>query len=350
MEATAVVNDKSRVLARDRLKDALHSMREHAISTTPENISVWYHYAQGDMPQLKADIDKLIKRGEPFKEATCRDLYKRYFTEMDRRKMDLLFTALRDLIFSLVEELGAFGGGVGHYGESLTDCANKLEQDIEEDELSELVARLRVETSEAKKVTEKAREKTDALSREIAELKTNLEELERSALEDSLTNVANRRAFDQVFGDFLSKSQEESLSCCLLLIDIDHFKSFNDKYGHQAGDKVLRFVAMMLRKLVKGQDFVARYGGEEFAIVLPSTSYEGGVSLSRSICNRISLSKLTVGESHLVVDPVTVSIGVSCSEKDDTPEKLFRRADACLYKAKEAGRNQVIGQHDLTVI
>ncbi|MEC8429289.1 MAG: GGDEF domain-containing protein, partial [Pseudomonadota bacterium] len=121
-------------------------------------------------------------------------------------------------------------------------------------------------------------------------------------------------------------------------------KKFNDTYGHLVGDKVLRFVALMLTKMIKGRDKLARYGGEEFAIVLPETDFAGGMSLASSIVSSIAKTRLIVGEKQDTLDPVTVSVGVACCREDDLPETLFERADQALYQAKQSGRNKAVGE------
>ncbi len=334
-------------LARQKLEAALGTMREHHVPTTPENIMVWYHYVQQDMPQLVVEVDKVIARKTPFSAQLSSQLYQRFFTEMDRRKLELLQGAIRQLITHFSEHIEVLTDGMSDFESVLTQCIEGLSGDLDETALSLLVDTLLTESKQAKRVGVDTRQKIEGLKKEIGELRSSLEELERSALEDALTSVANRRAFDQVFGEQLSLTKSSDSGCCLLLIDIDHFKKFNDKYGHQAGDKVLRFVASMLKNMTKGQDFVARYGGEEFAIILPSTAYSGGMSLARSLASNIATSRLTIDAKRKLIDFVTVSVGVSWSRKGDTTETMFRRADASLYQAKESGRNRVLGQQDL---
>lgn len=334
-------------LARKKLESALVKMQEFQIPATPENIMVWYHYIQSDMPQLNAEVEKIIARQVPFSAQLSSQLYQRFFTEMDRRKLELLRGAIRQLITHFSSHIEVLSDGIGDYEVVLTQCIDRLNDDMDEESLSRLLDNVLSESRQAKKVSAAAREKIDALNQEISQLRTSLQELERSALEDALTGVANRRAFDQVFGEQLTLAANSTGGCCLLLIDIDNFKKFNDKYGHQSGDKVLRFVASVLKNMTKGQDFVARYGGEEFAVILPSTDYSGGVSLAKTLAASIASSRLTIDAKRKMIDFVTVSIGVSWSRKGDTTETMFRRADASLYQAKESGRNRVVGQQDL---
>jgi diguanylate cyclase len=131
-----------------------------------------------------------------------------------------------------------------------------------------------------------------------------------------------------------------------MLTDIDHFKKFNDSYGHLTGDQVLRLVAISVKQNVKGQDVAARYGGEEFAIVLPNTALRQAITVAdhirRAVMNK-ELMKRSTGE-HL--GRVTISIGVATLCASDNPQSLIERADVCLYAAKRSGRNRVIGEAD----
>ncbi|NIB42912.1 GGDEF domain-containing protein [Pseudomaricurvus alkylphenolicus] len=334
-------------LAMQRLESALEKMREHAIPATPENIMVWYHYVVEDIPQLNSEVDRVINRELAFTPQICHQLYHRFFTEVDRRKMDLLRDAIRQLIAHFLDHIHVLSDGITDYEQVLNDCAESLRGEQDEASLVQLVDRLLQHSQKAKNVSCKARQKIETLNEEVNQLRNTLQELERSALEDALTGIANRRAFDQIFEEQVKLTKTTGRGCCLLLLDIDHFKVFNDKYGHQSGDKVLRFVASILKKMIKGQDFVARFGGEEFAVLLPATEYGGGMALAQSIANRIGGTKLTIGSNQEPVDPITVSIGVSWCRKKDTADTLFSRADASLYQAKESGRNKVVGQQDL---
>lgn len=342
-----MVDKQVLAIAEAHLSGALELMRTHSVVVTPENIMVWYHHKQGDMQQLSRELSRLLERGVTFTPNLCSQLYQRFFSEIDRRKLDLLREAIRQLISHLMGHLEVLSTDVGGYESALTECIQVLEEDPDVEQLKHLVETLLSESRQALDVSVDAQEKMQKLRNEISQLRNSLQDLERSALEDPLTGVANRRAFDQKFTEQLEAVKASGRRSCLLLVDIDYFKGFNDRYGHLAGDKALRYVAMMLRDQIKGQDFLARYGGEEFAIILPNTEYGGGLALARAIANRLASTPLALSEVEGAIDPITVSVGVSSTHGGDTKETLFRRADAGLYKAKELGRNTVVGEKDL---
>ena len=191
-----------------------------------------------------------------------------------------------------------------------------------------------------------AEQTADRLLREITEknelLRIANEALETKAHEDPLTGLANRRRFDVVLSESLAAMQREGSTLSLMMIDVDHFKAFNDTYGHQAGDECLQMIAGAIKATIAGDDnLVARYGGEEFVVILPGNEAAAAVT----IAERINLAVRLTSLAHLPNKPPrqTVSIGlVSCTQSTATsPEAVIAAADAALYEAKKRGRNRV---------
>ena len=153
---------------------------------------------------------------------------------------------------------------------------------------------------------------------------------------DVLTGLANRRAFDMELSRRLAQRQRQGTPLCLLIIDIDNFKSFNDEFGHLAGDAILKELANVLEATARHMDFVARLGGDEFAVLLPGSNLEEASHGAERLRSAISDSPLRC-ESH--EHTLTVSIGLAEAQLDDDPASLLKRSDSALYAAKEAGRN-----------
>ncbi|MBD1862479.1 MULTISPECIES: diguanylate cyclase domain-containing protein [Trichocoleus] len=177
-----------------------------------------------------------------------------------------------------------------------------------------------------------------------AELERANRELQRLSEVDGLTQIANRRYFDQYLAQEWHRLQREQQALSLILCDVDFFKKYNDFYGHQGGDCCLRRVAQVLQQTVKRPaDLVARYGGEEFAIVLPSTDFKGAIAVARSIQHEIYQSQFPHPNSE-VSEFLTISIGVSSVVPTNTasPEQLVTAADEALYEAKRQGRDRYI--------
>ena len=134
---------------------------------------------------------------------------------------------------------------------------------------------------------------------------------------------------------------------CLLIIDIDHFKKFNDVHGHIVGDEVLRFVAKNIQKLIRGNDYVSRFGGEEFTVILPKTPLLGAMTVAENIRTSFAKLKLERKGKSVQLGTITVSIGVAQYRPGESIETLIKRADQALYFAKNAGRNRVATESEV---
>jgi diguanylate cyclase len=163
-------------------------------------------------------------------------------------------------------------------------------------------------------------------------------------LTDPLTTLANRKFFEDSIKRFIDECEERDTPLSVILTDIDHFKKFNDTYGHLTGDQVLRLVAIALKQNVKGQDVAARYGGEEFVVLLPRTALMAAVTVADNIRRAVIGKELMRRSTGETLGRVTISLGVACWRRGDTVASLLERADACLYAAKHAGRNCVMAE------
>lgn len=161
----------------------------------------------------------------------------------------------------------------------------------------------------------------------------------QTALRDPLTGVNNRTAFDANLKREVDLARRHGTAFGLVVLDIDHFKEVNDRFGHLVGDCVLRDVAAHTGACVRSTDMLFRYGGEEFVILLSSTSVQGAKRLAERI--RVAVEKLQCRYGSATIG-ITASLGVACLHQDDSPQSLFERADRALLKAKQNGRNRVV--------
>lgn len=173
-----------------------------------------------------------------------------------------------------------------------------------------------------------------------AVLQKVLDELSRATLEDVLTGVYNRRYFERSMTAELERSRRDQRPCGLVLLDIDHFKTFNDEYGHDVGDLVLKSVAHVISDALRSTDTVSRVGGEEFAIIVPNTFRLDAGFLAERVRNNVEALAINHENEKL---QVTISLGVAINDprQSTAMDELFRRADEALYEAKGAGRNCV---------
>jgi diguanylate cyclase len=189
-------------------------------------------------------------------------------------------------------------------------------------------------------------ERLHASKLEIIELQENLEAVRTESLTDPLTQLANRKFFDGTLEAAIADARANNEPLSLMLTDIDHFKNFNDAYGHLTGDQVLRLVATAVKNNVKGQDTAARYGGEEFAVILPNTVLRSAITVADHIRRAVMTKELMKRSTGEHLGRVTISIGVATLRKSDSPQALIERTDSCLYAAKRHGRNRVMCETD----
>jgi len=210
-----------------------------------------------------------------------------------------------------------------------------------------MAKRLIGETRRMQDANQQLEGKLESSRDDIATLQRDLDEVRRESMLDPLTKIFNRKSFDEGLTSAVAEARESREPLCLLMLDIDHFKSFNDSWGHQTGDQVLRLVAMTLRSNIKGKDIAARYGGEEFAAVLPQTDLAGAIIVADNIRKAIQAKELLKRSTNEKLGRITASFGVALFRQGDTAASLIERADRCLYAAKHAGRNRVFGETEL---
>jgi len=173
----------------------------------------------------------------------------------------------------------------------------------------------------------------------ISKLSTQVKELEKKSNIDGLTKILNRRALDTYLSQILQIPEKQNFH--LLLLDVDNFKMVNDKHGHIAGDKILIYMANILKKALRGEDKIFRYGGEEFVIILHNVNNTTCLATSTRLLELVRESKLIYKGTNL---SVTISMGTTPHHENDSPEMLLNRADKALYKAKRSGKDKICSE------
>lgn len=326
-------------------QDALARMKRLGIPPHPNNHMLWYCYCADSVPELKRTLDILQSNQQEFTAELNDELYDRFFGQK-RITAAVHSSSLRveGLLQQILAELGAVGADTARYGDTLQDFQDTVVPTIGTSDLQRMVANILLESQ---RMAEHNQALELHLNRSVGEMETlrrDLVNTRKEAMTDALTGIGNRKFFDAKLREAVAESMETGEATSLLLVDIDHFKSFNDRYGHQAGDQVLAIVARTLTDSVKGQDTVARYGGEEFGIVLPRTELDGATMLAGQICAAMAgrhIRRRNVAEDF---EAVTVSIGVAEYRLGEPLTVLIDRSDAALYRAKDDGRNRAIAE------
>ena len=232
------------------------------------------------------------------------------------------------------------------YDERLSSAAEKLSHAETRDQVKAIAESLMKSTIEMRETNNALQDRLSLSKNEISNLQQSLEAIRAESLTDPLTGLGNRKYFDRSIETAVQAALASGEPLSLLMFDIDHFKSFNDSYGHLTGDQVLRLVGMSLKQTIKGQDITARYGGEEFAVVLPNTALRQALTVADHIRRAVMAKELKKKSTGEILGRVTISVGVSMLKPDDDTDSLIERADACLYAAKRYGRNRVICEAD----
>jgi diguanylate cyclase len=324
---------------------AIRLMSQQQVPATPDNFAVWFEYAMGTSPALRQTVDILIANKRRFEAGINRDLYATYIKPQSQAGEILDFPEqLRSVMDSAREFLAT----------AITDNRTQIEalgevssQCHATSDPRPIIEKLVAELSNATIRAATLEDNFLASSQELDKIRDALKLAEQHSNTDALTGLANRRSLDEFLRLAQIAAMEKGEALSILLIDIDHFKRFNDSYGHQIGDQVLRLVAKILQESVREIDLVARYGGEELIAVLPGADLEACAAVAERIRLRVSNARLTRRATGQEIASVTVSIGVSQFRLAESAEAMIERCDCGLYQAKRLGRNRTVTENDI---
>jgi diguanylate cyclase len=342
---TGRVEDYERAMAFADI--ALGQMKALRQNATPRNYEIWYAYASGYHPALNQQINAILKAKGSISEADLVQIYEKHLSPSQlTERIDQVGVQVKGEIDQVMAMIEAALGSATSYTESLAGATEKLGQSKDRDGVRTIIESL-VQTTRTMEISNRQlEERLSASKQEINELQENLEAVRTESLTDPLTQLANRKFFDITLEKAIAEAFERNEPLSLMLTDIDHFKAFNDNFGHLTGDQVLRLVAMAVRHNVKGKDTAARYGGEEFAVILPNTVLRAAVTVAEHIRRAVMAKELMKRSTGEQLGRITISIGVATVRAGDTGQSLIERADTCLYAAKRHGRNRVMCEAD----
>lgn len=328
---------------------ALDLLKRAAVPPYPQFYELLYTYATGVNPALNARINSIFREGDPAVDISER-LYNEFLRAQDAsERVSTVSERMSHRIESMHTAIDSAIITANSYSATLQVAGGDLAsgQVSHVGFVRDVASNLLVETRRMQEANNDLERNLEAAREDIAALQRDLEDVRREALLDPLTKIFNRKAFDDGLIRATESARSDNAPLCLLLLDIDYFKRFNDTWGHQTGDQVLRLVAMTLKSNIKGKDIAARYGGEEFAAILPETDLEGAIIVAENIRKAIQAKELLKRSTNEKLGRVTASFGVALFRADDTPSSIIDRADRCLYAAKHNGRNLVVSETDL---
>jgi len=321
-------------------------MAKYRVPPTPDNFSVWFTYALGASIELKRAIDILIGNKRRFDSKTNDDLFNAYvgLQASDGRTINHASQRLQSLMISARHFLNTAIADNRSQVQAMNGVADRRDAEVDPRRLIEsLISELEKATSRATRLETNFEEK----ARELDSIRDSLSKSEERAKTDTLTGLPNRRGLEEFFRVAQIAAMEQGESLSVLLLDIDHFKKFNDNFGHGVGDQVLRLMAKVLREKLREGDLPARYGGEELIAVLPRADVPVCAAVAERIRQAIAECSITRRSTEEVLPQMTISIGVAQFQPGESMTDLIERCDRALYLAKKTGRNRVVTEAEL---
>lgn len=324
--------------ASESLRLAVPLMIEREIPPTPGNYALWYTHVREMSPELSEALLKHFPGPGSYdhekSEAFFFDFFVRNYLPNNPKAQNLLVKIVSQLAKSISTNVQA----TQQYGSSLKDAMELFERAVDQKRIQETLTQLLAETANVESLNKEFQVELEAARVEVEKLRKELEKSRYSARYDTLTKIPNRSYFNDAIVESLEAVEEPT---CLLLLDLDHFKKFNDSYGHLMGDRILEIMGEILIGFKSQRVFVARYGGEEFAVIA-NDGVKSAQALAESIRKKVSAIRIKKKNTKGAIGAVTVSIGLVRAREGETPEEVIERADVALYHAKDNGRDCVV--------
>ncbi len=327
---------------------ALGALKALGLAAVPKNIEVWCAHIEGRNPALSRDIQKALGDDGRITQDDVDPIYEFHIVRkgLSHNVVELI-QRFEDEMVKLADTIDETGESASGNTEKLRRLAHDLKSNANGDAtVSAIVESVISVTKSVRDANHRLEQQLERSSNEVVTLRRSMDRIQQEAMLDPLTGVKNRKTFDLELSRLMKESGNDGDPLALIMADVDHFKTFNDRWGHQTGDHVLRLVAEVMNANIKGQDVLARYGGEEFAIILPGTTTANAQMLADRIRQAIESRRLKKRRTDEDLGLITMSMGIATVKWGDTPESLIERADTCLYAAKGAGRNRVVVETD----
>lgn len=331
--------DKSAFIA----QQVMHRIGQNTLVPNPAVFTVLYAHYNGAHPDISLVINKMDHDKEPLTTTLCEELFDKFLSDKGEKAfLEEAGRRMQDIAHEIAEMIRETGSAHKEYNQSLQRSSDNLAVSTDLTQIKTMIAGLLKETQYIVNQNHKLEESLQARSAELQQMRQDMTTLKQEALTDSLTGIPNRKAFDLE----LKKRADEAISkgkpLSLIMIDIDYFKIFNDTFGHQVGDQVLRLVAKTIAEVLRSTEVLARYGGEEFAVIAGGIKLRDAEKLAERIREKIATKDIINQSKNEKLGRLSVSLGLSQLEPGEPLVQLIDRADRALYKAKAAGRNQFV--------
>ncbi|MFZ5720101.1 MAG: GGDEF domain-containing protein [Pseudomonadota bacterium] len=322
-------------------RKAIEAMEAYRVWPTALNFELWMYYVAAKDSEVAAKIDDVLRSGAPFTDQVGEQIAAEHLPAA-RLSGEIL-----DAGKSLSQELDSVSRAIESaretseaYGQQLATASESFVGQDSADDVRAMVETLSVATRKVREENQALESQLADTTNELGRLREHLEQVRRDAMTDALTNLANRKAFDEAMEAALAQAEQRGQPVALAVVDIDHFKDFNDTWGHQTGDQVIRYVASVLGRVAEGTRIAARYGGEEFAVIFPGERADVAFDALEAAREEISSRVLKRRSTNEDLGAITISAGIAESRPGDVPSALLERADGAMYASKRGGRNR----------
>lgn len=328
-------------------KRALDYIARYGTPPTPHVYELFYTICAGQNAELNEALATIVADKRKVSGRDAERLYDKYLsTDKTSAEMAGIGSKMNGEMSSLMSLIGTAVTTANTYQASLQNAEQKLASGPAQQNVEALVQSLLAATQTMAQTNAEVSANLETSRAQVEQLEDCLRAAREESSKDPLTGLANRRQFDIMLDEAILSAGNTNTPLSLLMIDIDHFKPFNDEHGHVAGDSALRYVASCIKSNIKEHDTAARYGGEEFAVILPQTSLEHAMSVAERIRHLVHARHLVKKATGEDMGRISVSVGATEREEKDSAESFLHRADMCMYAAKAAGRNQVKHTHE----
>lgn len=273
-------------------------------------------------------------------------IYDAHMREPDKvwEKQDEASQSIEEELDDLLSMIGDHLSANKRFGETLDSANDEISGESSPARLRKIVEMMIAENKVARREAQELNDSLQASQAKLQDMQSNLVSAREEGLRDSLTGLRNRRYFDAALKLEMRRAIANGSALTLCMMDLDHFKQINDKFGHPTGDSVLRMIGKLLLKHFDRTEVSSRYGGEEFAVILPGVDIRTAIANIENLRVDLEGKRLMLSDSRTRLGQITASFGLSVLKATDTPNDLINRADAQLYEAKRNGRNLVYPQ------
>lgn len=327
----------------DILRQVLPAMARHAAPYHPVSYAVWYEHVAGINPALSAEVEQRSGAEAAIDDQLVRELYRAHILDAASRGTLGVNSEIESMLDAVAGDARRISADALRFEQDWPQLAELLDA-IAGQPPQGAINQVIATGSQVASTVDRLRLDLAASVSQAHQLRARLNELQTQVLTDALTGLLNRRGLEEHWQrlDAAAAAGGDRARCAVIVIDVDHFKQVNDRFGHAFGDQVLRAVAQVLRRVVGAGGVAARMGGEEFLLLLPDHDRARAADLAEAVRGLMARHDVRDKTSGAAAAKVTISCGVAACQPDESMDALVARADAAMYRAKRGGRNAVM--------